>query len=56
MTDPHRYAVPMEQLEGVRVAESDLVQEQRTDDHPDASAWNGPQLRPFGDGPGADGE
>lgn len=56
MTDPRRFAVPLDQLDGVRVDESEQVQEQRTGERPDASAWSGPQVHPFGDGLDADGE
>ncbi len=54
MTEPNRYAVPAEQLEGVRVADTEQVQEQSVSPHPDSSAWSGPQLHPFGDGMGTD--
>lgn len=54
MTEPNRYAVPVESLEGVRVAETEQVQEQPAPPHPDASSWSGPQLHPFGDGMGTD--
>ncbi len=54
MTEPNRFAVPLDQLEGVRVAESEQVTEQASSLHPDSSAWNGPLLHPFGDGMGTD--
>lgn len=53
MTHP-RYAVPAEQLDAVRVEESEQVTEQREPEHPDASLWSGPQLHPFGDGASGD--
>ena len=58
MTEPSRYAIPVEQLEGVRVADAEQVTEQAVSPHPDSSAWSGPQLHPFGDGMGteADGD
>ena len=54
MTEPNRYAVPLESLSGVRVAETEQVQEQTVSPHPESSAWSGPQLHPFGDGMGTD--
>ncbi len=54
MTEPNRYAVPLESLDGVRVAETEQVQEVSAPPHPESSAWNGPQLHPFGDGMGTD--
>ena len=55
MTEPRSpYAVPVESLEGVRVAETEQVQEQSVSPHPESSAWSGPQLHPFGDGMGID--
>jgi len=54
MNEPNRYAVPLESLAGVRVAEAEQVQEQAASPHPESSAWSGPQLHPFGDGMGTD--
>ena len=54
MTEPNRYAVPLESLSGVRVAETEQVQEQAVSPHPESGAWSGPQLHPFGDGMGND--
>lgn len=54
MTEPNRYAVPLESLAGVRVGETEQVQEQAVSPHPESSAWSGPQLHPFGDGMGTD--
>jgi len=54
MTEPNRYAVPLESLSGVRVAETEQVQEQTVSPHPESNAWSGPQLHPFGDGMGTD--
>ena len=44
MTEPNRYAVPLESLAGVRVDETEQVQEQAASPHPESSAWSGPQL------------
>lgn len=54
MTEPNPYAVPLESLAGVRVAEAAQVQEQAVWLHPESSSWSGPQLHPFGDGMGTD--
>ncbi len=54
MTEPNRYAVPLESLEGVHVATAEQVSEQAVSHHPESTAWSGPQLHPFGDGMGTD--
>jgi len=54
MTEPNRYAVPLQSLAGVRVDETEQVQVQAASLHPESSAWSGPQLHPFGDGMGTD--
>ena len=50
MTEPTRFAVPIEDLDGVHVEQAQQVQEQADPVDPGASAWAGPQLHPFGDG------
>jgi hypothetical protein len=47
---PNRYAVPLEQLDSVRVAESEQVSAQPDTQHPDSTSWAAPALHPFGDG------
>ena len=47
MTDSRRFAVPLEQLEGVHVDEALQVQEQAAPVHPAAA---GSLVHPFGDG------
>jgi hypothetical protein len=46
VTGPQRFAVPLEQLDGVRVDDTQQVQEQSAPVHPDS----GPGGHPFGDG------
>ena len=50
MTDPRRFAVPLEQLDQVRVAEAQQVQAQAEPLDPGATAWSGALVHPFGDG------
>jgi len=54
MTEPNRYAVPLESLAGVRVDETERMREQAASSHPESSDWSGPQLQPLGDGMGTD--
>ncbi len=54
MTEPNRYAVPLESLDGVQVAAAEQVSEQAVSHHPESTAWSGPQLHAFGDGMGTD--
>ena len=48
--DPNRYAVPLEQLDGVRVEECDQVCVQAASQQPGSTQWAGMPLHPFGDG------
>jgi hypothetical protein len=50
----NRYAVPLEQLDSLRVQPSELVTAQQEPSHPDSAHWAGPALHPFGDGMGGD--
>ena len=54
MTNPSRYAVPLEVLDGVRVGVAHQVQEQATV-RPDGSLLGGGAVVPAADG-GADGD
>ena len=56
MTEPNRYAVPLETLDEARVGQAEQVQEQSTGVRDPGS---GPGTHPFGDGatgPDGDGE
>ena len=54
MTNPNRYAVPLEVLDGVRVGVAHQVQEQTTSRPDDAPLWGG-AVAPAADG-GGDGD
>jgi hypothetical protein len=56
MTEPNRYAVPLDRLEGVRVAAADQVQEQPTPPPDGGEALWGGALAHGGDGPDGDGD
>lgn len=57
MTEPRRFAVPLEQLDEVHVGQAQQVQEQADPVDPGAAAWSGSPVHPFGDGMAdADGE
>ena len=52
MTDPSRYAVPLDALDQVRVDATEQVEEQ--DASPAAAAWGGALVPPHADGAGGD--
>lgn len=56
MTNPNRYAVPLEQLDDVRVASTEQVEEQATAASGDTGSWAGALPPAFGDGGGHDGD
>jgi hypothetical protein len=48
MTEPKRFAVPLEQLDSVRVDDAQQVQEQAA--AAPAGSGTGPSVHPYGDG------
>ena len=50
MEQRNRFAVPADDLDGVKVDLSEQVQEQSEPRSPESSQWNGPMPHPFGDG------
>jgi hypothetical protein len=51
---PNRYAVPLEQLDSLRVEPASQLTGQVEPTQPDSADWSGAQPHPFGDGMSGD--
>lgn len=54
MTNPNRYAVPIDRLDGVRVEAAEQVEEQALLPASDTGSWTGALAPAHGDGAGQD--
>ena len=50
MTEPNRFAVPLDSLEEVHVGAEDLTEEASSTQRPDAAQWGGRLTPAYGDG------